>query len=223
MSNDMFMRQIRTTFAACALLALVGGAHAAPINIFNTGVDLLGNPLPDGTLGDLHYTLITVPSGPTDIRIRTFAGGFPIGPWIDDDLISAWIGPNSDSQLDGPVGDYDYRTTFDLTGFDTSTAALIGQWSTDNSGVDILINGNSTGNTSGGFSSFSSFSISSGFVSGVNTLDFIVNNAGGPTGLRTELSASATPLEGSAVPEPATFVMLGAGLGITALLRRRRA
>ena len=222
MSTDMLMRHIRTTLAACALLALAGTAHAGPINIFNTGVDVLGNPLSDGTIGDPHYLLLSVPSGTTDISVRTSVGGFPIGPWIGDDLLSAWIGPNNDTQLNGDVGNYDYRTTFDLTGFIPASAVLTGQWATDNPGVDILINGTSTGFTASGFTDWTPFSISSGFVSGVNTLDFIVNNQGGPTGLRTEVTGTATAVE-SAVPEPGTLYMLGAGLGMTAFLRRRRA
>jgi hypothetical protein len=222
MSTDMLMRHIRTTLAACALLALAGTAHAGPINIFNTGVDVLGNPLSDGTIGDPHYLLLSVPSGTTDISVRTSVGGFPIGPWIGDDLLSAWIGPNNDSSLNGDVGNYDYRTTFDLTGFIPASAVLTGQWATDNPGVDILINGTSTGFSASGFTDWTPFSISSGFVSGVNTLDFIVNNQGGPTGLRTEVTGTATAVE-SAVPEPGTLLMLGAGLGMTAFLRRRRA
>jgi hypothetical protein len=44
-----------------------------------------------------------------------------------------------------PISDYIYETTFDVTGFDPSTVRLIGRWATDNEGVNILINGISTG------------------------------------------------------------------------------
>jgi len=202
-----------------ALLALSCAGHANPIGVFNTGVNSSGVPLADGTLGDTHYLLTSVPAGSTtSIRVRTSAGGFPIGPWVGDDSISAWIGPNNDAQLDGPVGSYDYRTTFDLTGLNPATASLTGQWSVDNEGLDILINGVSKGITAGGFSAFTGLSISSGFVAGVNTLDFIVNNDGGPTGLRVEISGTA---EASAAPEPASFVLIGAGLLALSRLRRR--
>ena len=57
------------------------------------------------------------------------------------------------------------------------------------------LNGVGTGLTSGGFLSYTPpFTLNSGFVPGVNTLDFLVNNAGdapNPTGLRAELSATA--------------------------------
>ena len=180
--------------AAVAILILAGAAHAGTIEIFNTGVNGSGVPLIDGTVGDPHYTLIAVPGGSTtNIRVRTSAGGYPVvGAWIGDNLLSAWIGPNNDSDATGPDIYYTYRTTFNLSGFDPATASLTGQWSADNGGSDILLNGFSTGNTAGAFNSWSSFTISSGFTAGVNTLDFIVGNGGGSTGLRVEVTGTAS-------------------------------
>jgi hypothetical protein len=106
---------------------LGAGARAGTITtLFNTGVDGSGAPLADGTVGDPHYSLISVPSGTTDLLVRTAAGGFPIPPYIGDDALSAWIGPFNDSSLDGPVGSYDYETTFSLAGFDPATASITG-------------------------------------------------------------------------------------------------
>lgn len=209
-----------------ALVCLMGGTGAVQADpiplLFNTGVDALATPLVDGTIGDPHYALVGVPGGTTDIRVRTSVGGYPVGPWLGDDTLSAWIGPNNDTQDDGPFGPtYDYRTTFDLTGYNPSTAQITGQWSTDDLGMDILINGVSTGLTnSAEFASWTPFSITSGFQSGINTLDFLINNSGGgPTGLRVEMTGTAT-----AVPEPGSIVMLvGMGLtGASLLLRRRK-
>jgi len=204
-------------------LAMAGTAHGAAIaSLFNTGVDAFGTPLTNGST-ELHYILTGVPSGPTSVRVATSANGFPIGPWIGDDSLSAWIGPNSDSSLDGPVGNYDYQTTFDLTGFDPLTASITGLWAMDNNSVDILINGLSISPAAGsGFSSYSAFAINSNFVSGVNTLDFVISNAGGPTGLRVEMAGTADPT-GASTPEPATMGILGLGLVGLGLLRRRRA
>ena len=194
-------------------------AYATPIILFNTGVDSTGTPLSDGTVGDPHYTLTSVPAGSTSaIRIITSAGGFPIGPFIGDNALSAWIGPNNDEDLNGPNGSYIYRNTFDLTGFDPSTAAIMGEWSTDNNGLDILINGFSLGFTTGfaAFSSgFSPFTITSNFNSNINTLDFVVNNGdvdieGGPTALRVQMTGTADPR--GQVPEPASLALTGLGL-----------
>lgn len=200
--------------AAVALLCS-GQALAAPITtLYNTGVDAFGTPLPDGTIGDPHYSLVSVPVGSTtDIRVRTSAGGYPIPPYIGDDAISAWIGPNNDPQVDGPVGLYDYRITFSLTGFNPSTAAITGGWTSDNDGVQILLNGVDTGTPFTSFTQFAvgfaPFSISSGFQSGLNTLDFIIDNGGGPTALRVEMTGTA---DATSVPEPATMLFLGFGL-----------
>ena len=108
-----------------------------------------------------------------------------------------------------------FRLTFDLTGLDPSTATITGQWATDNFGPDILINGMSTGNTSGGFGSFTAFSVSSGFVDGINTLDFVVQDFGVIAGFRVG------EISGMAVPAPATFLLLALG-GRRGTRRRRR-
>lgn len=207
---------IRFAVAAAAMLAFAGGAQAVPISIFNTGVNGVGAVLPDGTLGDAHYSLISLPGGTSTLRVRRASGGYPIPPWVGDNSLSAWIGPNNTTQLDGPAGTYIYRTTFDMTGLDLSTAGLVGRWATDDPGTNILINGISTGITSAGYTSFTNFSINSGFVAGINTLDFYVLNGGGPTGLRVEISGTAQLL-----PVPGTVFLLGLGLLLAGALRRR--
>ena len=214
----------RVAYLIVVALAVLGSAaQASPIFVFNTGVDLFGTVLTDGTVGDPHYSLVSVPGGTSDIMVRTAAGGAPVntGGWLGDDALSAWIGPNT-AFSGGPGGSYDYRTTFDLGVLSPSTANLMGQFAADDWAVDILINGISTGTFGGDYTSWTSFSINSGFVDGVNTLDFIVHNLGntdtlGPTGLRVEVTGTA-----STVPEPASFVLLGAALvGLSAIRRRR--
>ena len=114
--------------------------------LFNTGVDACGKPLADGTIGDPHYTLTSVPSGTTGIRVRTSAGGYPVPPYEADNTDSTWIGPNGDAMLNGPAGEYVYRTMFSLTGLDLNSVSIKGNWSTDNNGVRIVLNGTDTGN-----------------------------------------------------------------------------
>jgi hypothetical protein len=209
-------------------LTLCGLANGDPLTtLYNTGVDASGTPLPDATISDPHYSLLSVPGGSTtDIRVRTSAGGYPIDPshYIGDDSLSAWIGPNNDPALDGPVGLYDYRTTFDLTGFNPLTAQITGRWTTDNAGVSILLNGVNTGIPATSATQFNAgfvpFSITSGFQAGVNTLDFIINNDGGPTALRVEMTGTAAaPLPTTAV---AGMTLLG-GFGMVQFARRRKA
>ena len=220
------MRKIFSSLVLAAVAAFVsaGQANAGVItSLYNTGVNGAGVSLPDSTLGDPHYSLVSVPGGTSDLLVRTSAGGYPIPPYFGDSPRSAWIGPNNDHQVDGPVGLYDYQTTFNLTGFNPLTASIKGGWSSDNDGVKILLNGVDTGNPATNFAQFSigfaPFSISGGFKSGWNTLDFIVNNGGGPTALRVDMLGTAR-----AVPEPSSFALLGLGgisLAVGAYRRRR--
>jgi hypothetical protein len=216
-------KQQRLSLCAIALAAITAtNAHADAITLFNTGVDDQGQVLANSTVGDPHYSLADVPGGSSTLRVITSANGYPVGAWFGDNTSSRWIGPNNDQALKGPQGAYVYRTTFDLTGFNATTALIEGGWSTDDNGLDIVINGQSLGYTTPGgqFSAgFAAFEITSGFVAGVNTLDFIINNSGGPTGLRVEMTGTADLSQ--AVPEPSALALVGLALTGLALSRRR--
>jgi hypothetical protein len=191
-------------------------SFGAQVTIFNTGEN------PDGSLAtpgglDPNYT----DANPAN---SVFVLTNPdLTDWVNPDTTAQYIGPDP---LDGSVFDsgmynLDYLVNFDLTGFDLSTVVIDGQWATDNLGDNISINGAPTGDTSPGFSSFTPFTISSGFVSGVNTLDFNWENDGGPGGLLVEFT-SATGTPESSTPEPATITLLAAGLAAVVFGRRRR-
>jgi RHS repeat-associated protein len=153
-------------------------------DLFDTGVDSSGNILGDD-VADPHYTLTSFPSGTVPPAV-TVPAGYPFGVWIANTTTSKWIGPNTTS-ANGPVGSYTYETTFTLpTSF--STASITGEWATDDEGVNILLNGNSIGITNNKLFQLTSFTISnsSDFKAGTNTLDFVVKNDGGPTGLEVD-------------------------------------
>jgi hypothetical protein len=189
------MNMSRWLFLAVGLVLSLSSAFAAPIpGLFNTGVDESGAVLPDDAV-DPHYILTFNPDGgSTEARVED-STRFPIvaGPWVANTATSKWIGPRLFTEQSAG-GDYVYTLTFDLTGLEAATAIVNGNWATDNGGTDILINGSPTGITSPGFGSFTAFTISSGFIDGLNTLQFLVNNSAlGYTGLRVELSGVAVP------------------------------
>lgn len=179
-----------------ARLGLLGGLGlslcGAPIpKLYNTGVDDTGALLGPGVV-DPHYQLIesAAPAFPGP-EAFTLTPGFPVGPWVSEGPDSRWIAPQSNQSTGNEPGDYLYRTTFDLTGFDPAKARITGRWTSDNAGLDVLLNGISLWITQGGnFVGFADFVIEAGFIDGTNTLDFVVNNAGdtvNPTGLRVEM------------------------------------
>jgi hypothetical protein len=188
---------LRTSFRAAGALSLLatGLALSAPIpKLYNTGVNDAGNPLPDATV-DPHYTLLESPDaeypGPNTYTLEPGWPVAPAGPWIADSAASRWIAPRARQSVGNAAGSYTFRTTFDLTGFDPARARITGRWTSDNTGMDIVLNGNSLGiSQPGNFGVFSEFTIETGFVAGTNTLDFLVFNAGdavNPIGLRVEM------------------------------------
>jgi hypothetical protein len=178
--------------------------YADPIIIFNTAVDSNGDVLPRRTV-DPHFQLASSPKGPAPAYVldSTFCRGH-YGPWLADNKHSKWIGPKANERHYLKAGKFDYRTTFDLTGQDPNTAILKGKWTSDNNAT-LYLNGVDTGNTTptGGYGSFSHFSVTSGFIAGINTLDFVVRNIRGrnvpnnPTGLRVEFTQATANGDGS--------------------------
>jgi hypothetical protein len=149
----------------------------------------------DGTV-DGHYALVISPDlgfpGPNALTITSNV--WPIPPWLTDDSNSKWIGPQASQSSGNAPGDYTYETRFDLTGFNYSTAILVGQFAADDS-VAIKLNGTTVVANTPGFSLLTPFTINSGFISGMNTLDFVVTNGGAstnPTGLRVDISGTVS-------------------------------
>lgn len=190
-----FVRVSNAYGSADSALAILNVAQAVP-GLFNTGVDDGGNALPDGAV-DPHYVFAVNPDSAATAALVQDSTVFPIvtGPWLANNAGSKWIGPRFETSA-AAGGDYTYRLTFSLAGLDPATARVTGGWATDNAGLDILVNGVSTGlGNTVQFTGLTPFSIASGFVAGLNILDFKVNNASaGYTGLRIEqIRALAAP------------------------------
>ena len=172
--------------------AAVSVAYRPLPGIFGTGVGTNGLLLADNVV-DPHYLLAASPDvnfpGPDALTVSNV---WPIasGVWLLNGPNSRWIGPMADQSVGNTEGDYIYQTTLDLTGYDLSKLTVLGGVAVDNTVTDVLVNGLSSGITAAGFNSLTPFTITSGLVAGVNTLDFKVFNAGtaaSPTGLRVDL------------------------------------
>jgi hypothetical protein len=172
--------------------------------IFGTGVDANNLPLAAGTV-DTHYRLTVSADGaypgPDSYVIFDEWPIAPAGPWIANGPRSKWIAPRAEqNQQVNPAfgnapGNYTFQTEFDLFDVDLSVFHLQGAWATDNGGVDIILNGTPTGITSPGFTGFTAFNITNGLMTGLNQLDFQINNAGtavSPAGLRVDLRGLLT-------------------------------
>jgi hypothetical protein len=194
-------------FLIATVLMALPNANAAIINLFNTGVNAVGAPLTDNAI-DPHYAITYINGATTaSAYVATAAGGYPIGPWLGDNTTSAWITPAIDTN-GGTNWVYRYTTTFDLTGLNPLTAVISGRWAGDDGGgaSNIFLNGVATGQPVAGFTSWTNFTLNSGFIAGVNTLSFQVQNSGGgPTGVRVEMSGTATA---NAVPDGGSVLLL---------------
>jgi len=113
------------------------------------------------------------------------------------------------------------QTSFNLTGINANTFKLNVQAESDDA-FQLFLNGilelTCSGNCLGAWTG--PITISSGFNSGVNTLSLNVfdDTNQSPTGFRVELSYSYAP----GTPEPASFVLLGAGLAAGLVYRKTR-
>lgn len=199
----------------------VSSAQAATITgLFNTGVDAFGVALAGGNgVTDTHYSIAasTEPGVVGNQAVTYHNPGYPA-----DDANSRWVSLSANGMTVGNGSTTVYRLTFDLTGFDYTTAAISGIFAADN-GATVYLNGANSGFTNATYGAFTAFNLTSGFTQGLNTLDFSVVDFGPPTAFRVDNLAGAARLaQTGGVPEPATWAMLIVGFGLTGAAARAR-
>ncbi len=171
----------------------VGDLEPIP-SLFSTGMSEVGTVLAPGS-PDPHYLLTrSAQATPTPPPLpATVIQNHPA--WAANDAASSWIGPVNPGTSDVAAGEYHYRTTFNLDGFQADTASLTLNVGADNRLNSVLLNGVSKNISYVGFSTLSGpLTITSGFSSGTNVLDFLTANDSttpNPAGFRVQLRGLA--------------------------------
>ncbi|HME71173.1 MAG TPA: PEP-CTERM sorting domain-containing protein [Myxococcota bacterium] len=201
-------------------------AAAHSISLFNTGVDANEIPLSGGS-SDPHWSIIAGPgiTNPVPAVVVNNQLNF-LGTYVQSpDSRWVWADASGVAELNSP---YTFQLSFDLTGFNPTTATISGSWGVDNDG-SILLNGSNPvgsgaltldgGDVLSNFTSFHSFQITGGFVSGINTLDFLATDLGAVGALNVNSLVGTV----SEVPEPSTLVMVAIGaIAVAGFARRPR-
>ena len=197
------------TQALLGVYCSVGQGADIP-GVYSSGVDDSGNPRSYGA-NETHYPLTSAPPGVGTGTSNTYVLQNNAA-WYDPDSQgdnARWIGPPNGNVANYPSGTYVYSLTFDLTCYDDTSAQIQLDWRSDNYSEVWLNNvyASKTYETSDSDASFltsnpwASVTLSSGFNSGSNTLEFKVDNDTipptgntGPIGLLIRLnSATANP------------------------------
>ena len=208
-----------------AVLFLAFTLHAGTITtLYNTGGATQKAIDPNWTVngGDAYVT---------DETAFPFVG--LLVPWTPNNSVSSWISPQGSYAGGGsdPGGLYIYSTQFDLTGYDLASVIIEVNAEVDNQILDMRINGTSAHVFPfvNAFVPEPPFILASGFLEGLNRLDFVTYNipqlTPNPNGLNVwfDSSGSLTRIpDAPDIPEPATILLIGAGLIAIASLSKRR-
>ncbi len=218
----MKMNVHRAVTAIAAGFVLTAVLGASPITVHNTGVNGADVVQPVGTTTSF-WPLLSKPAGATETL-----GGAPTryfnGAYYADNALSGWVSPGASGGTAGVGGIYTYELLVDLTGLNPASAVISGTFGTDNSG-SIFVNGNAAAATTGSssFGAPTNFTLSSGFIAGINAIEVSVNNQGDPTAFRVQFSSATADPVSTGAPEPAAMTLLGGGLIALAMFRRKAA
>lgn len=205
-----------------SMLMFAGAASAVQVSgVYNTGLGVGGTALAAGD-GQIDANYVVLSSTQAGVVAGTNARTYYNGAYLQDGPLSRIVNATG-TDFGGTNATTTFRTTFSLAGFDFANATISGQTLSDNS-LSILLNGNLLSSATG-FTSLTPFGTSAQFFTGgLNTLDFVLFNAEGPTAFQVSgLTVTAAALDVlPGVPEPATWAMLVIGFGMVGATMRGR-
>lgn len=207
-------------------------AAATKLADLSTGVSTSGALIDFGAADD-QWSVVSTPAGALNAQAKvvqrareSFVNYEPNARWISVDASTA--------DFNAPAGFYTYATAFDLDFANGTNPIISGEYSADNRGISILLNGalvfvgpNAGAGACGGaaceeFKVSTSFVITQDapFVQGPNTLAIIIENqdfaATNPTSVAVHASLTMEP-----VPLPPALWLMGSALGgVIAMWRR---
>lgn len=207
--------------AGCALLAaaLIAPAVAVAQGPVSTGKVVVGGQ-------DQNWGVVYSNSSGTFTLPNAFVVTTPPSPpWLSNVSGSyQWISAASNGSVgNGPVS-YTFFTTFSLGAFNPSSVSVVFRCAVDNGFVGYSLNGGPTasagcGSQANGYQFGATQTLSSGFVSGANTLKFFSTGDGTTDGLVVSVDAVRGT---STVPEPSSLGLLATGFaGLVPMMRRR--
>jgi len=206
-----------STFTHAGMIIIDNSASNIVGQLYNTGLDANKNALAANGGVDAHWEV----DGQSAVTYKHPA-------YAANDVDSSWVSVNQNGGNEtNSATTYTYSTSFDLTGYDASTASISGLWGADNYG-SIFLNGFDTGNSLsfgyGAFRSLTQFAVSDYFIEGLNTLSVELTNGHlnplldpGPGALRFDDLA----LQATAVSEPGNMALFSLGLMGLLLARRK--
>jgi hypothetical protein len=210
---------------AVALVALASPARAGSVSVYNlaTGFDNSTQMLLAPNTIDSKYSVVG-PDGKTYFPQAREASNLPAA-YVGDNAMpgSRWdyfvADPSQTGPVFTPVGQYTVTTTFNVDGkYDAATAQIKAlQTAADNALLEIKVNGTSVfsqsiqvGDSFGLENVQTIGDLGQGvFQTGVNTIEFTVNNEGLPTAFRAlgDVEAQLVP-----VPEPTGLALTAIGV-----------
>lgn len=198
----------------------VGLASADTIAVYNTGTDAGGTLVTMSSI-TAHWTLVSQPVGGLG-TVGSSPYRYKHPAYFGNETASAWVSPTASGST-GVQGDYLYRLNFNIgPGLNPASAVISGMFGLDNSGTISLNGGAPAATLTYGLPAFNTlhaFSFTSGFVSGNNYIDVLLNNVDDPGAFRVEF----TQAQAAAVPEPGAAILSAGTAAALLFIRRRKA